>query len=92
MELPKVKSDTIKSIIEEVFTKNHYFGVEEFESAIETENEDLAEMLFSFTDTVADYLGETTHEKEQYSAIAKIATHLVYKSLSKQLEINEMES
>ena len=92
MELPKVKSDTIKSIVDEVFTKNYDFGVEEFESTIETENEDLAEMLFSFTDTVADYLGETTYEKEQYSAIARIAAHLVYKSLSKQLEINEMES
>ncbi len=92
MKLPKVKADTIKSIIDEIFTKNHDFGVEEFESAIGTENEDFAEILFSFMDTIADYLGDTNHEKEQFSAIAKIASHLVYKSLSKQLEIDEMES
>ena len=90
MKLPKVKTDTIKSIVDEIFTKNHDFGVEE--SAMETENEDLAETLFSFMDTIADYLGDTDHEKEQFSAIARIASHLVYKSLSKQLEIDEMES
>lgn len=92
MNLPKVKTETIESIVDEIFTKNVDFGVEEFESALEKENNDLAVTLFSFMDTISDYLGQTDHEKEQFSALTRIACHLMYKSLSKQSEIDEMES
>jgi len=63
--IPVIKPETMQSIIEEVYTKNKDFGVEEFCSSLETDN--------------------------RRTAIAKIACNLLYKSIEKQFEINEMD-
>ncbi len=82
----------MQSIIEEVYIKNEDFGVEEFRSNLETDNKRVAIILYSFIDAIADYMSEDDPEKlEQYSAIAKIACNLLYKSIEKQFEINEMD-
>tara|TARA_B100000029_G_scaffold146001_1_gene141326 strand:- start:131 stop:412 length:282 start_codon:yes stop_codon:yes gene_type:complete len=90
--IPVIKPETMQSIIEEVYIKNEDFGVEEFRSNLETDNKRVAIILYSFIDAIADYMSEDDPEKlEQYSAIAKIACNLLYKSIEKQFEINEMD-
>ncbi len=90
--IPVIKPETMQSIIEEVYTKNKDFGVEEFCSSLETDNRRTAIVLYSFIDAIADYMSEGDPEKlGEYSAIAKIACNLLYKSIEKQFEINEMD-
>jgi len=48
MTLPMVKAETIESIIEEVCTKNTEFGIKDFQSKLDTENFELACVLYSF--------------------------------------------
>ena len=91
MTLPKVKSDTIESIIEEVCTKNTEFGIKDFESKLDTENFELACVLYSFLDSIADSMCRDESLRDEVCALSKICCHLLYKSLEKQLEINEME-
>ena len=91
MKLPTVRSETIESIIEEVCTKNTEFGVKDFRSTLDTENFELACVLYSFLDSVADDIYDNELAKEQVCALSKICCHLLYKSLQKQIEINEME-
>ena len=38
MKIPIINPDTMSSILEEVYTKNETFGVEEFSSGLETDN------------------------------------------------------
>ena len=81
----------MQSIIEEVYIKNEDFGIEEFRSDLEKENKDVTLVLYSFIQAIADYMGEDDYEKtEQCIAIAKISCNLLYKSIQKQIEINEM--
>ena len=54
MTLPKVKAETVESIIQEVYTKNTEFGIKDFESKLETENIELACVLYSFLDSICD--------------------------------------
>ena len=89
--LPKVNSDTIEGIIAEVFAKNEYFGVPDFMSTMKEENYDMCLILYSFIDSISDSLSERNEEeKEELSAVAKISCHLMYKSMVKQIEINQM--
>ncbi len=91
MKLPYVKGITVESIIDEVYAKHEMFGLEEFASALEKDNPSLAIVLYSFIEAVADYMGEDDLERrEECVAIAKISCNLMYKSLEKQLDINEM--
>ena len=81
----------MQSIIEEVYIKNEDFGIDEFRSDLEKENKDVTLVLYSFIQAIADYMGEDDYEKtEQCIAIAKISCNLLYKSIQKQIEINEM--
>ena len=91
MTLPKVKSDTIESIIEEVCTKNTEFGIKDFESHLDTENFELACVLYSFLDSIADSIYSNEELRNEVCALSKICCHILYKSLEKQIEINEME-
>ena len=91
MKIPLIKQETIQSIIEEVYIKNEDFGIEEFRSNLETENKEATLVLYSFIEAIAEYMGENDFEKtEECIAIAKISCNLMYKSLQKQIEINEM--
>ena len=65
MKLPTVRSETIESIIEEVCTKNTEFGVKDFRSTLDTENFELACVLYSFLDSVADDIYDNELAKEQ---------------------------
>ncbi len=91
MKLPYVKSATIESIIQEVYAKNETFGLEEFVSSMESDNIELGHVLYSFIEAIAEYMGEDDIERvEECIAIAKISCNLMYKSLEKQVEIDEM--
>ena len=91
MKIPLIKQETMQSIIEEVYIKNEDFGIDEFRSGLEKENKDVTLVLYSFIQAIADYMGEDDYEKtEQCIAIAKISCNLLYKSIQKQIEINEM--
>jgi len=90
--VPHVHPATIESIIEEVFVKNDDFGIKEFMSSLEEENVDMCYILYSFIDSIADYHAYNDDQKEQFCALAKIACHLMYKSMEKQLEINLLEN
>lgn len=93
MKLPYVKEATVQSIIDEIYAKNKTFGIDEFSSAanLEVENTELALILYSFIESIADYLSRgDTQRMDELSCIAKIACNLTYKSLEKQLEIDEM--
>ena len=47
----------------------------------------------SFIEALGDYIAEKDIEKsDELCAIAKIAYHLTYKAISKQMEIDEMHS
>ena len=91
MKLPVVKSETIESIIEEVCTKNIEFGVKDFKSKLDTENFELAYVLYSFLDSIAANISTDETLRDEVCALSKICCHLLYKSLEKQIEINEME-
>ena len=91
MTLPKVKSATVESIIEEVCTKNTEFGIKDFKSQLDTENFELACVLYSFLDSIADSMYRDESLRDEVCALSKICCHLLYKSLEKQIEINEME-
>lgn len=91
MNIPLIKPDTMQSIIEEVYIKNEDFGIEEFRSNLETENKEATLVLYSFIEAIAEYMGEDDFGKtEECIAIAKISCNLLYKSIQKQIEINEM--
>ena len=88
-QLPTVKLETIESIVDEVFAKNETFGVQEFMSRMETDNRDMCIVLYSFIEAVADSLSQYNDvQKEEFCALAKMSTHLLYKGLTKQIEIN----
>lgn len=90
--LPRVRFETVTSIVDEVFTKNTDFGLSDFLSTMENSNPDLAVVVYSFIDSIADALAKYNEEQQdEICAVAKMAAHLVYKSLEKQLEINHME-
>ena len=91
MTLPIVKAETIESIIEEVCTKNTEFGIKDFESKLDTENFELACVLYSFLDSIADGICSNEELRNEMCALSKICCHILYKSLEKQIEINEME-
>ena len=91
MKIPLIKRETMQSIIEEVYIKNEDFGIEEFRSDLEKENKEVAIVLYSFIQAIAEYMGEDDIERvEECIAIAKISCNLMYKSLEKQVEIDEM--
>jgi hypothetical protein len=92
LNLPVVKAITVESIVDEVYSKNSSFGVEEFRSSLEENNPELAMVVYSFIDALSDYMaGNDNGRREECCAIGKIACHLMYKSLEKQMEINNME-
>ena len=92
MKIPKVKAETIESIIEEVYAKNKVFGIAEFQSNIGRENPEFFLVMESFTEAMADYMaGDDVERGDELCAIAKISYHLTYKTISKQMEINEMQ-
>jgi len=91
VKIPIINPDTMSSILEEVYTKNETFGVEEFSSGLETDNKPVSIVLYSFINAVSDYMAnDDPDESEQYVAISKICCNLLYKTIEKQLEINEM--
>ena len=91
MTIPKIKPETMGSIIEELYVKKEEFGLEDFASGLQTENEEVELILYSFIDALADYMAdEDPIESEKYSAVAKISCNLLYKTIQKQIEINEM--
>jgi len=91
--IPKIKGITIESIIEEVYAKHSTFGVKEFESNIEEENPELYIVIESFVYALADYISQSDEDKlDELCAIAKISYHLLYRSISKQMEVDEMTS
>tara|TARA_R100000963_G_C4629537_1_gene94966 strand:- start:149 stop:583 length:435 start_codon:yes stop_codon:yes gene_type:complete len=91
--IPKIKGITIESIIEEVYAKYSTFGVKEFESNIEEENPDLYIVIESFVYALADYISQSDEDRlDELCAIAKISYHLLYRSISKQMEVDEMTS
>ena len=91
MNIPKVKAETVESIIEEIYAKNKTFGVREFQSNIGRENTEFFLVMESFIEALGDYIAEKDIEKsDELCAIAKIAYHLTYKAISKQMEIDEM--
>ena len=91
MSIPKIKPETMGSIIEEVYIKKEEFGVEDFPSNLKTDNRELALVLYAFIDAVSDYMADDDPERsEQFSAIAKISCNLLYKTIEKQMEIDEM--
>ena len=50
-------------------------------------------VLYSFIDALADYMADDDPiESEKYSAVAKISCNLLYKTIQKQIEINEMNN
>ena len=91
MTIPKVKAETVESIIEEVYAKNSEFGIKHFESKLDTENFELACVLYSFLDSITDNIYTNKRLRDEVCALSKICCHLLYKSLQKQIEINEME-
>lgn len=91
--VPHVHPATIESIISEVFSKNEDFGVKEFMSSMEKENADMCFVLYTFINSIADTLSKYNEEqREEFCALAKMACHLMYKSMEKQMEINLLEN
>lgn len=91
MSLPQVKAATIDSIIDEVYSKNKTFGIQEFMSNMEEDNMAMAIVLYPFIESISDWMAEGDHDlAEKFIAASKITAHLIYKSLDKQMEIDEM--
>ena len=93
MKMPKVKAETIESIIQEVYAKNKEFGVEEFRSNISRENLEFFLVMESFIEALSDYMVEEAPDGDkgdQMCAVSKIASHLTYKAIAMDLEIDEM--
>jgi len=91
VSLPKVKSATIDSIIHEVYAKNKTFGIEEFMSNMDEDNRAMTIVLYPFIESISDYMASGDEIlAEKFVAASKIIAHLVYKSLDKQMSINEM--
>ena len=95
MKIPKVKTETVESIIQEVYAKHKTFGVEEFRSNISRKNPEFFLVMESFIEALADYMVEEWDGDEgkgdQLCAVSKIAYHLAYKAIEKQMEIDEMQ-
>ena len=92
MSIPLIKPETMQSIIEEVYVKNDYFSVEEFRSKLETDNENVAIVLYAFIDAISSYMAEDDLERiNEYSSIAKVSCNLLYKTIEKQIEIDEID-
>ena len=95
MKIPKIKSETVESIIQEVYAKHKTFGVREFQSNIGRKNPEFFLVMESFIEALADYMVEEWDGDEdtgdQLCAVSKIAYHLAYKAIEKQMEIDEME-
>ena len=78
MKMPKVKAETIESIIQEVYAKNKEFGVEEFRSNISRENLEFFLVMESFIEALSDYMVEEAPDGDkgdQMCAVSKIAYH-----------------
>jgi len=91
MKIPKIKPETMGSIIEEVYIKKEEFGVEDFISNLNIDNRELSLVLYAFIDAISDYMADDDPARsEQFSAIAKISCNLLYKTIEKQMEIDEM--
>ena len=91
MSIPKIKPETMGSIIEEIYTKKEEFGIEDFVSNLTKENKEIAIILYAFIEAISDYMADDDPARsEQFSAIAKISCNLLYKTIEKQIEINEM--
>ena len=91
MSIPKIKPETMGSIIEEVYIKKEEFGVEDFVSNLNIDNRELSLVLYAFIDAISDYMADDNPTRsEQFSAIAKISCNLLYKTIEKQMEIDEM--
>ena len=94
MKMPKVKDETIESIIQEVYAKNKTFGVREFQSNICREISEFFLVMESFIEALADYMVEEAGDGDKgdlLCAVSKIAYHLDYKDNEKQMEIDEMQ-
>ena len=91
----KSKTETVESIIQEVYAKHKTFGVEEFRSNISRKNPEFFLVMESFIEALADYMVEEWDGDEgkgdQLCAVSKIAYHLAYKAIEKQMEIDEMQ-
>lgn len=91
MCVPKIKPETLESIIQEIYIKRAEFGLEDFASELITKNKEAGLLLYSFIDAISDHLAEDDPvESEKYSAVAKISCNLLYKTIQKQIEIDEM--
>ena len=81
------------SIVQEVYIKRAEFTLEDFESELITKNKEVGLVLYSFIDAISDHLTDDDPiESEKYSAVAKISCNLLYKTIQKQIEINEMNN
>ena len=90
--MPKVKPETVNSIIDEILTKNPTVGLEEFECEnMLTYNKGMAVSIFSLLESIADFFSTDPKVNEEMCCIAKIAAHVTYKSIEKQIDINSME-
>ena len=79
------------SIIEEVYIKKEEFGIEDFVSNLNIDNRELSLVLNAFIDAISDYMADDNPARsEQFAAIAKISCNLLYKTIEKQMEIDEM--
>jgi len=89
--IPHINKDTVEGIVSEIFSKNKTIGLEEFQSEeFLKHNRDMAVVVFSLIDTMAEYFSSGDEDRfEEICCASKIAAHLVYKSISKQMEINE---
>ena len=91
MSIPKIKPETMGSIIEEVYVKKEEFSIEDFASNLNIDNRELSLVLYAFIDAISVYMADDDPARsEQFSAIAKISCNLLYKTIEKQMEIDEM--
>jgi hypothetical protein len=91
MGIPKIKPETMSSIVEEVYIKKESFGLKDFASNLTEDNKEIAIILYSFIEAIADYMADDESEKsKEISAVAKMSCNLLYKTIDKQIEINEM--
>ena len=91
MSIPKIKPETMGSIIEEVYVKKEEFSIEDFASNLNIDNRELSLVLYAFIDAISDYMADDNPARsEQFAAIAKISCNLLYKTIEKQMEIDEM--
>jgi len=91
MKLPMVKRETLVGIVGEIYSKNKTFGMKEFQSNLEKDNKVLAEGIYDMIGILAEHMcdGDKMRLAESCT-VAAISCNLLYKSLEKQLSIDEM--